>query len=350
MAPSLGAEPSAPGGGLHEHLATISVSRWLILYFAGAALIAGVLYVKLATPIYRSTALIQVEEKKKGIAGLDALSALLPPESATDSEIEILRSRSLSADVVQKLSLDVVAVPRHFPLIGAAIARSHGDRDLARPPRLLSRFAWGGERINVDRLAVPPALENETLVLSASGDGRYQLFGPDGSLLLDGEAGKAAESASRSVSIFVSDLRANRGAQFLLRKMSVDDVIDNLQSDLLIFEKGRKTGIIRIELAGPDREQTVKTLNALAEAYLRQNVERKSEEAERTLEFVSSQLPDIKSRLEKAEQALNEYRSTNRTVDVPHLAVRFHHWRGGLRLPRSVRLLSPAMNWRESTG
>ena len=55
--------------------------------------------------------------------------------------------------------------------------------------------------------------------------------------------------------------------------------------------------------AGPDRERTVKTLDALAEAYLRQNVERKSEEAQRTLEFVTSQLPDLKMRLENAEQA-----------------------------------------------
>src|SRR5207253_1540757 len=69
-----GADASAAGAALHERLATLVASRWLILYITAAAVLAGLLYARLATPIYRSDVLIQVEEKKRGIAGLDDLS------------------------------------------------------------------------------------------------------------------------------------------------------------------------------------------------------------------------------------------------------------------------------------
>jgi tyrosine-protein kinase Etk/Wzc len=50
---------------------------------------------------------------------------------------------------------------------------------------------------------------------------------------------------------------------------------------------------------------------------VRQNIDRKSAEAEKTLEFVSAQLPEVKQRLEKAEEALNVYRAKHRTIDLP---------------------------------
>ena len=164
------------GATLHEYIGTLLASRGLILSIAVSALVTGLLYAKVATPIYRSDALIQVEEKKKGIAGLEDMVGLLPTESAADTEIEILRSRSLVSEVVKKLALDVVAVPRGFPIVGAAIARAHHGPDVAAAPLGFSRFAWGGERIAVDRLEVPREMENQTLILVTGEAGRYALI------------------------------------------------------------------------------------------------------------------------------------------------------------------------------
>lgn len=306
----------AKGTGVHESLATLLVSRRLILSITLGVLGAGLLYAKLATPIFRSDTLIQVEEKKKGIAGIEDLTALMPTDGAADAEIEILRSRSLIRDVVRQLSLDLTARPFHFPLIGAAIARARGDAALAAAPPVLSRFAWGGESVTVDRLAVPPELENEKLILSAGAGGRYAVFGPGGELLLEGQVGKGAESSAPPVSIFVSELRARPTTRFVLVKRSEQEVVEKLQKDLVIAERGKKTGIIRVELSGPDPARLIKTLDALASVYVRQNIDRKSEEAEKTLQFVTSQLPDLKSRLEESEETLNQFRATHRTIDV----------------------------------
>jgi len=304
------------GANLPELLTFLIAARRLILSITAAVVVAGLLYAKVATPIYRSDTLIQVEEKKKGIAGLEDLNALMPSDNAADAEIEILRSRSLVGEVVRKLSLDLSVAPRHFPLIGDAIARAHRGSDVARAPPWLPYFAWGGERLGVDRLAIPEALERRDLILTAAGNERYALLRSNGELLLEGEVGKPAESRSLPATIFVSELRARPGTQFVLVKQSEQDAIEQLQKDLVITQRGKKTGIIRVELFGPDRLRLVKTLDALANAYVRQNIERKSEEAEKTLQFVTSQLPEVKSRLDASEAALNEFRAKHRTVDV----------------------------------
>jgi tyrosine-protein kinase Etk/Wzc len=313
------AQPPPPveegdGGSLHEYIGTLLASRGLVLSIALSAVVLGLLYAKLATPIYRSDTLIQVEEKKKGIAGLEDIAGVFPTESAADTEIEILRSRSLLSEVVEKLGLDVVAVPRRFPIVGAAIARGHRGSDVVSAPLGLSRFAWGGERITADRLEVPPVMDNEKLILVAGEGGRYALLGPDGERLFEGEVGK---SGTGPVAVFVSELRARAGTQFVLVKRPKQEVIEKLQKDLVISEKGRKTGIIRVELFGRDVARVVRTLDALAGAYVRQNVDRRSEEAEKTLRFISSQLPELKARLDKAEEALNAYRSKHGTIDLP---------------------------------
>jgi tyrosine-protein kinase Etk/Wzc len=304
------------GANLHDYLRTLLASRWLIGAITLAAVVAGLLYARLATPSYRSDVLLQVEEKKKGIAGLEDISSMFPTDSAADTEIEILRSRSLVQDVVQKLTLDVGARPRRFPIVGAAIARGHKGPDVAGPFLGLGRYGWGGERIAVDRLAVPPDLENRGLLLIAGQGGGYQLLGPDDEVLLEGSVGKPVEAAGR-FAVFVSELRARPGTQFVLVKRPEQEVIEQLQKDLIISEKGKKTGIIRVELSGPDVARIVGTLDALSAAYVRKNVERKSEEAERTLQFIDSQLPDLKVRLDKAEEALNAYRSKHGTIDLP---------------------------------
>lgn len=310
-------DPPGEGAGLKELLGTILGSLWLILATVVGALLCAVLYVALAAPVFRADVLIQIEEKKKGIGGLGELAEMAPSANSIDTEIEILRSRSLVGQVVKELSLDVVARPRFFPVIGAAVARRHRGAELAAPPLGLAGFAWGGERVSFDRLTVPLELERLNLTLLTLESGRYRLLGPDGELLLEGVVGEPASGTANNVTAFVSELRAHPGTRFRVVKRPELEAIEDLQRELVISETRRKTGILRVELSGSDVGLLVKTLDALAAAYVRQNVERKSNEAEKTLEFITSQLPSLKTRVDQAEEALNLYRSKHGTIDVP---------------------------------
>jgi tyrosine-protein kinase Etk/Wzc len=114
----------------------------------------------------------------------------------------------------------------------------------------------------------------------------------------------------------VDTLRAHSGLRFEVVRVPRDAVIGGLKRSVKIREIGRQTGIIEIALEGSDPEQIAATLDAIARRYLRQNVERRSAEAAKTLEFLNAQLPTLKSTVNAAEEALNAYRSRRGTVDV----------------------------------
>jgi tyrosine-protein kinase Etk/Wzc len=307
-----------PGDGdevsLGEYLDVLLKGRWIVAASVALALAAGVAYALLAPPIYRTDALVQVEDKKGGMGGLSDLSALMGESSPAETEIEILRSRALVGAVVDALRLDLVARPRRFPLLGGAIAR-RWDGEGPRAAMLgLGRFGWGGERISVSRLDVPPALQDEPLTLVARDCGRYEVRDPDGALVVEGQVGQAA--AGNGVELFVAELAARPGTEFRVTHVPRSTAVADLQEDLQIAEKGKKTGILKLALEGRDPEQIAAILDALSTAYLRQNVERKSAEAQKTLEFLDGQLPVIRSTLDEAEHALQVYRSAKGSVDV----------------------------------
>ena len=236
--------------------------------------------------------------------------------SPAETEIEILRSRALVGAVVRSLNLDVVARPRRFPVIGGAMARRHKGAQVAGAPVGLRRYGWGGERIAVDRLVVPDDRLGKPFTLVAGEGARYRLLDDDGEPVLDGEAGRPAANAARGVELFVSELRARPGLEFTLTRLDQDEAVAALQEDIKIAEKGKKTGILRLALDGRDRREIAAILDALANAYVRQNVERRSAEAGKTLEFLQSQLPVVRGQLETAERELERYRSSKGSVDV----------------------------------
>src|SRR4051812_27107943 len=144
---------------LGEYIGTILESRVLVAAITACAVVLAALYLFFAAPTFRSDALLQVEDKSKGIAGLDDLSSVFSEKAPADTEIEILRSRSLLGSVVDDLNLTIEAKPRTLPVFGNGVYRRHDQEDgLASPVLGLGSFAWGGERIQVSRLQVPDEL------------------------------------------------------------------------------------------------------------------------------------------------------------------------------------------------
>lgn len=66
-----------------------------------------------------------------------------------------------------------------------------------------------------------------------------------------------------------------------------------------------------------NREQIRDILNSIARNYQEQNIERKSAEASKSLAFLAQQLPEVRSRLDVAENKLNAFRQDKDSVDLP---------------------------------
>jgi tyrosine-protein kinase Etk/Wzc len=279
-------------------------NRWLILSVTAMVFLVGLAYVLIATPIYRADALIQVEEKKSGIGDLD-INAIFEGDTSVTAEIEILRSRMVLGTVVNNLKLDIVAAPNFFPVVGKALARRTPEEER--------------KSIRVNSLDVGPGLIGEPLKLVVTSSSGYQVFDADDQLLINGVVGEAvtASISGEPAMIFVSELRGDDGDEFYLERQSRLKAIESLEASLGIAEIGKLSGILSISVQGEHPGEIARQVDEIADVYVRQNVERKSAEAEKTLSFLDEQLPLLKQDMEAAEAALNSYRREKGSVDLP---------------------------------
>ncbi len=331
MAPPPGSAPHGPDAGtlsLHFYLEAISDGRWIIL---GALLVAGLALAWVLgtqTPVYESDVVLQVEDRGRGGGSGMGFSniegALSGPGSSVATEIEVMQSRQLLAGVVDALHLDVSASPRYFPKIGQTIASYRGGKTLGTPLFGFPKFAWGGERIRATRFDVPEELDNEFLgmLLIAGKPGEYDLLNGSRQVVARGEVGKPVSwtmptpSGEGTATIFIQELRARPGTEFMVRKASRVQAAKGLAGSFKFAEKGKYTGIIRVSMMAGDPAYAVAALNALAQRYLRHNVEKRSAEAERTLQFLDIQIPILRQNLEAAENALERYKATEGNAGV----------------------------------
>ncbi|MCE5333231.1 MAG: polysaccharide biosynthesis tyrosine autokinase [Desulfobacteraceae bacterium] len=300
---------------LREKVTFFLQNRLTILAVTLLVFLAGVSYAFLATPIYRSDAIIQVEKREGKLKGISELSDLLnSSNNSTDAEIAILSSRAVLGQVVKELNLELSATPVRFPVIGGAVSRWYKGEGPAEPFLGLTSYGWGGEQIQLENLVVPKDFLGHPLTLVANANGGYKVFDPDGRLLLEGRVGELA--AGNDVKVLVTALAARPGTRFRLARKSQEQAIIRLQKQVRITEKKRNSGIIGVTLDGSDPKMAAKIINTVIETYVRLDIERRSEESRKMLDFLTAQLPRISGELKSFESELTDYRSNTGSLGI----------------------------------
>jgi tyrosine-protein kinase Etk/Wzc len=308
---------------LGELFATLVDNKWFIAFVTVVVLAIGTAKALLDQPVYKADAMLQVEENSPSLGALDAVSDLMESKVPVEAEIELIKSRSILGAAVKNLNLEIIAKPKYFPVIGKAIARrfqqyNEGD-EVSSPLFGQPGYAWGGEAIHVDTFTVPPNWLGKNLILTAGKQGHFRLIYED-ELVLEGEVGKPVSKQlgdkQQFVTIFVSLLKSRPETRFILMRQSEGEAISLLKENITVTEKGKKTGILELTMESISPDSAVQTLNEVANIYVRQNVEQKSAEAQKTLEFLDKQLPQLKQQLEAATIALNDYRTRHGSIDL----------------------------------
>lgn len=303
---------------LRQMLGTLLDNKWWIAGITCSLVVVTAAYALLATPIYRADAIVQVEPKAPSIPGLNDLSQSLGMGTAeSTTEIALLRSRTVIGTAVQKLGLEVEVKPRRFPVVGGYLARRHEAEEpetLASTVLGMSSYGWGGEDLKIYRLEVPDKLVAKELTLVAGEEGAFTLLDDDGDVLVAGRVGDTLNE--HGVLMQVEQLRAVPGARFSVVKQRLQTVVGDLQEALMIGEAGKDSGILKLAYDNADPGLARSFLQEVAQAYVRQNVDRNSAEASAQLEFVNKQLPVIRQQVDAAQKSLSAYQTRANSVDL----------------------------------
>ncbi|MDX3895632.1 polysaccharide biosynthesis tyrosine autokinase [Pusillimonas sp.] len=333
MPPSLADQQDRDEMDLLGLLDVVIEARWLIAAITAAVLFFGILYAFLSQPVYQADSLIQVEQNDPTTANaLSEMAALFNVQSPASAEIEILRSRLVVGQAVDNLRLHLNARPDYLPLIGRWLASRSSSLSNPGFPGLKG-YVWGTETILLDRLDMPDELEGTSLYVIATADG-YSLQGPDEKFLAEGKVGELLpfELQGEPARIRIAELRAKPGARFIVSRQSRISMIKNLQGSLEISEKGKQSGVLSAVLAGTDPKRITRILNAIGQAYVEQNIQRKAAEAEKSLDFLDDFLPELKAKMDEAADRYTAFRDEHGTFDLGT--------EGSLSLNTSVELQS----------
>jgi len=311
------------GISLVEIIENVYFFRWF--FFGTFAIITSlaILYALFASPVYTADALIQVEEKKGAALGAlkDLGTALGSQQSPVLGELEIIRSRTVIGEAVEALKANItVTVDNRFPIIGNWLARvlDKGPDGLAIPPWSGSSLAWGGEDLKILHMQVPPRMYGESLLLAIGQNNAWTLSDEDGKVLLAGVGvDQQSESADKQYSLMLGQIKARPGTIFKLKVYSVQSRIAQVLGSVTAAETKRQSNIIKITYENTKPDRAAAMLKAITDAYVGQNISRRSEESQKSLDFLNKELPRLKGELEGDEQALTDYRSQNKTVDIP---------------------------------
>ena len=271
--------------------------RWIIVAVTAFFMLMATLYTLFATPIYSADAMVQVEQKNTASV-LNELQDVIPTTPASDTEIQIIESRMVIGKTVNDLGLDTVIQQNYFPVIGKGLSRLMGNKPA---------------QIAISRLEIPRSIDKRTVELEVTGPQTYTVS-KDGDELFKGRVGQLEQHGD--VTMLVSGIQADEGTSFSVTKLSDLQAIKTVLGALTVADKGKTTGVLGLEFQDEDQEQASRVLNQIVNNYLLQNVERKSEQAEKSLEFLRNQLPNVRAKLDDAEDKLNTFRRQNESVDM----------------------------------
>ncbi|MDM7050395.1 polysaccharide biosynthesis tyrosine autokinase, partial [Klebsiella michiganensis] len=272
--------------------------RKLIVSVTSLFTLLALVYALFATPIYQADALVQVEQKQ-GNALLNSLSQVLPdsqPQSA--SEIALLRSRMILGKTVDDLNLQAKIEENNFPVFGKGLARLLG---------------YKSNNLKISRLYLTiPGEDIPEVEIKILDNKKFNVTG-DG-IELTGTVGELVEA--KGLSLLVSEIDAEPGTTFTVSYIPRLKAITNLQDNLVIADEGKDTGILTLSLTGDDQAQIKDIIDSISTNYLAQNIARQAAQDAKSLEFLSEQLPKVRSELDLAEDKLNGYRQQKDSVDL----------------------------------
>jgi tyrosine-protein kinase Etk/Wzc len=227
---------------------------WLIACVTLVVTALGTVRALTATPLYEASTVIQIKRNAP-------LSADFRPEDLATTEMEVLRSRSVLARVVERLHLDVKldAAPR---ALSGILARARSI-DAAVAP---------GPQVRVTRFDVPPALLAQPFRLTVAEGGGFELASERLGIRADGRAGVPATWATRygNVAILVPASAVPPGTRFVLRRLAPAQATEKLQRALVVTENAKQSNVIKVALQGADPALMNRILGAIVDEYTRQ--------------------------------------------------------------------------------
>lgn len=234
------------------------------------------------TPIYEASTSLRIETVWPEQSLLSELY-LIRQGNPIETEIEMIKSRSMAEQVVKSLNL-------HFKILEAPL---HFEGDF--------------KELSI-RSDLPPG---QYILLFPEDSITFNLETPDGKLLGQGKPGETFSHEGISFNLFFPN--AQLGDQFRIELENPLDEARKLQGSINV-RTTKAPNILRISLESDSPREAALLANKLAEQYLEENLSFSRGEARSAKEFIDEQVDVAERNLQEAESELQNYKETEKFV------------------------------------
>jgi capsular exopolysaccharide synthesis family protein len=312
-----------------------AIKYWYVVaLFLITAFSIAFIYNRYAPRIYPVTASIIVKETEEtsGAGKLLYTNSIISPHRNYLNELYLLRSYPLIQSVMEELNFGV-AFYQEGSILTSEI---YGD------------LPFSVNIINKDKI------KNFRRLLIILNDRQYQL----GPLTKNSttELSKAVHTFNFNDTIFYDGLKA-------VFKLNKPDVIDTVEKSHLIFsytapefmagsyvgklraswaEEG--AGVINLSVSGTNPKKEMDFMAGLIKRYQDYDLEKKSETASRTIDFITGQLSEITDSLRQVESVLERFKDRNVITNLDGEASRLYQKLEGVELQKTEMMIRKSYN------
>jgi tyrosine-protein kinase Etk/Wzc len=269
---------------------------WPVFAAAVVAAVAGAfLYLRYATPLYKISGVLLVQEASNGLAASDMLQSLDlmgGAKTVMENEIEILKSRTLTKAVIRNLNL-----------YGEVIEEGK-IRDVVLYKDSPLKFVF---------------LEPDAIQIAATGRWPFTYNAAEKKVLIDGKrypVGDTLETRWGKLLIQPQGKRPDTAASYILHLMTEKQWMQLLLATMKIIPAAKAGSVVDLEYtdAAPERGEDI--VNELISVYNKAAVEDKNRTSTNTMNFVEERLRIVSTELGQAETQVEHFKTAEGIVDI----------------------------------
>jgi len=273
---------------VQHYLRILRKHKWLITLFTAVVTAFAAYYAYTATPIYRATSTLLIEQQRANIVSIEELYGV--DTENTDyyqTEFELLKSRALAQAVIERL--DLWSNPELSPVISAGELQSGGSDDTDEQP------ATGFVAKLSGLLESASTLGDDTPVPAV----------PD--VAID-ESGAGIDPMAPKTTVMLSG-----GGELL--SPSREKVVNNFMNRLTVSPV-RKTKLVKISFESADPQLAALVANTVGDQYIESYLDAKLEMTTTASQWLAERLTELKADLDAATRRLIDFRQENGLVEL----------------------------------
>jgi len=281
---------------------------WILLSLATCLGIAYYLTQK-ATPIYRISSKFFIKDADNSFSFLETPGFNQDQGIGLTNETIILRSRPIAEATLDKLNFQV-----EYYEEGTFILK-----ELYRNTPIVVEVDWQFPQLLNAPIKVDWVSKTD-YTISFDSPGYTQYF-PDGSSegmsdlpTATYKFGEWVETPQYKLRISNTSGTSEGSCQVILRNKEY--LVNNYSLGLIVSLSEKNSSILDLSLLRANRAKAEDYLNTLMETYLQLELEEKNEMANRTINFIDSQVAGVADSLQVFENELRNFRSSNKTFNL----------------------------------